>query len=241
MKTNTQSGNILFLILLAVVLFAALSYAVTSSLRGGGTDASGEKLTAEIAAMIQFMDQVDAAVLRMNMTKNIRIETISFRHDSAYYGTNAPIVDYMDNPNCTNDSCRVFRPDGGGAMPQIFSKLGAATPDGFTPGSSGLPGHFRIQALQWPYAKTDANDVVLVQYGMKPAVCAEVNRQMGITAQPNFSGTVQFGHNPSLWDSSTRVVSVNPEQLTGKNLFGGPVAGAGDGQYCHVYRLIIAR
>lgn len=65
-----------------MILFAALSYAVTQSLRGGGNDASEESVRVQAASIIQFLDQLDIAVLRMQMSKNIPIANISFGHDS---------------------------------------------------------------------------------------------------------------------------------------------------------------
>lgn len=64
---SAERGNILFLLLLAVVLFAALSYAVTQSMRGGGNDASKEKVELEYARVNNLLVELTTTLQRMRM------------------------------------------------------------------------------------------------------------------------------------------------------------------------------
>lgn len=68
MKTNKsdQNGNILFLILIAVALFAALSYAVTQSSRGGGnTDTETQNIA--ISQLLQQASVYKTEFLRRSI------------------------------------------------------------------------------------------------------------------------------------------------------------------------------
>lgn len=70
--SHTERGNILFLILLAVVLFAALSYAVTSSMRGGGKDASDEKLSLMASEILNQVALWRTAHERLRIPADVR-------------------------------------------------------------------------------------------------------------------------------------------------------------------------
>lgn len=103
---NGQRGNILFLILLAVVLFAALSYAVTSSMRGDGKNASGEKAQLDQAVMDNYTAAVNAGTLRLQMR-------------------GCSTIDYTPPSGWASEShnCQLFHPDGAGVTYIDFGTL----------------------------------------------------------------------------------------------------------------------
>ncbi|MGB1077042.1 MAG: hypothetical protein ACPG05_01945 [Bdellovibrionales bacterium] len=103
-KSN-ERGNVLFLILIAVALFAALSFAVTSSSRGGG-DADAEKAELDQAVSDNCVSNVQAAELKVSLLNGCASDQISYELED---GT---------NPNASapaDESCHVFRRSGGGA------------------------------------------------------------------------------------------------------------------------------
>ena len=68
---SSDKGNILFLILLAVMLFAALSYAVTSSVRGGGKNASEENISLFIDQVIQAANLLENNMIRAMLVDGV--------------------------------------------------------------------------------------------------------------------------------------------------------------------------
>lgn len=235
---RTQAGNILFLILLTVALFAALAYAVTSTMRGGGKDASGEAAKAQAASIIQFLAAVDSGLLRMQMTGNLKTEQISFRYASKRANGNA-MGGYQNNALCATPNCQLFHPEGGGIEFPGFEKY-ALKPD---PTNTAIhPGYFVTYVIQWPGAGTEMNDVALQIFALSSAVCDALKQNLGITTAPVVSGDYLQAMPVSAWDSPGLTISSHGNQLIGKNTFVSNITtyynqlGG-----CNLYHLLYAR
>lgn len=117
MYLRRHNGNALFLILIAVALFAALSYAITQSGRGSGsTTRETDALTA--ARIAQYGAAVQSAITRLKLTGGCSDTQISF--ESSQTGTQ-----YQNTSAPSDNSCHVFSAAGGGVtfMPMDTSVL----------------------------------------------------------------------------------------------------------------------
>lgn len=95
-------GNILFMLLIGVVLFAALSYAVSQSLRGGGKDASQEKAQLDQGVLDSYQAAVRNGAYRLELDG---CETVDYTPPASQSPTG-------------DKSCFVFHPDGAGVKYQ---------------------------------------------------------------------------------------------------------------------------
>lgn len=169
--TSNQRGSVFFYILLGVALFAALSYAVATSLRGNsGVSSERNKLAAsEIIATGNLFAE---AVTRIRL-RGYRKEAISFEND---------IYPVYGNGMCPDDRCKVFHSDGGG--------LSWENPP---PNITEIPWVFSGTIAVQDVGSSDGDLAAFLS--MIPAdVCKEINVMLGIMSPtetvPYIPGTI---------------------------------------------------
>lgn len=172
-----QNGNALFLILIAVALFAALSYAVTQSGRGGG-NIDRETASIQAAQIIQFSGLLRAEVQRAKMLNNVSVENLDFGSDIYRRWTDPPAT-WADNPNCLSTSCRIFQSKGGHVPEPLFPE---ATLSWSLSHSSTHPhpGHPVVTRADLVGMGTGDDDLVLLIIRLREDVCDALNRELGM-------------------------------------------------------------
>lgn len=158
-----QKGNALFLILIAVALFAALSYAITQSGRGGSGGVNREREGLNTAQVVQFMGAVQQAVNRL-LLSGCTLTTLNF---------DTPGLTGYDNLSAPADgTCDIFGPAGGGVTY-------IAPPSGFSGGEPyAISGHNRIRNV----GDNDLGDLVLFLPVTSLTACTDFNARMNLPA-----------------------------------------------------------
>lgn len=171
---NNQSGNVLFLILIAVALFAALSYAVTETNRGGGMDVTEQRAKVLADEMLIYMSSVEKVVQRA-LAKGISESDLCFDYD-AYPGGNA---DY-EHGACADPTHRIFSVSGGGVKWQ--EPVGEAV----TAASTGLwsfDGSNRILDVGTDNVSPNSVELTMFLFDVNPRICRIINERAGVTAK----------------------------------------------------------
>jgi len=200
MKTNNNSekGNVLFLILIAVALFAALSYAVTQSSRSGG-DAGRETNILNSAQLSQYPNQIRTAILRQ-VIDGIDIFSIRF---------NAP-ADF-DDLDGTTGRIGVFHPNGGGA---VFQDASVDMMANGSPGQWTYNLEFEVPDIGLSVSSGIAgNDLIAFLPGVTLSVCQRINLEAGISSDPSanppvIATTVATAYAENMVDDGTTDYSI---------------------------------
>jgi hypothetical protein len=176
-KRASERGNVLFLILIAVALFAALSYAVTQSTRSGGGDASKETNLVNAAGVTQYPASVKTAITRMIVSNGTDADSLLFNTPSTYgsFTTTYP---------ATNG---VFHPTGGGAT---YTDAPANVMQSGSPGTWHFNGENQVTNIGTSGTLSASTaDVIAFLPGVKKAVCDSIHGKLGIsTAYPTLTG-----------------------------------------------------
>jgi len=169
---ENSNGNVLFLILIAVVLFAALSYAVTQSNRSGGSEVTERELL-KGAVMAQYGISLRTSVQRM-IISGVSAEDIEMHTAGGNW-----------IPCNTGDNC-IFSPEGGGITPSDL----AANPDVDEYGN--IWNYFQpSDGIDIGDMGTPAADMLLARHikfnepGRK--LCMQINNGLGISGIPSAS------------------------------------------------------
>lgn len=246
-QRRPERGNILFLILLAVVLFAALSNAVTQSIRGGGKDASTEGAQTTAAVIMQRMANTSAGIQRFLLTSGYTLETIDLKFTGAPHGAG-------DASTCTVDACNLYDPAGGNVTVPLLPK-GSQLSDQSTIAASCPINYFNSDGTIKPFAMiigvkdvgTSLPELVLYYCGVKKSVCdalnaATLNDSTVSTLFWNFGGFGTFagGTNPLPVTTANQIggVSPNDNRLAGATTF--CVDAAGPTSYS-LFHVLVAR
>lgn len=164
---SRERGNVLFLILIAVALFAALGFAVSDILRSGNpTTIAGEQARVFAGEIMDYGRNMRQAVQNVKISNGCRDTEISFENNVE--------TGYV---NGANTECQVFHPDGG-AMSWVS------------------PANAVNDGSEWIYAGTNhaddigtsAPDLVMILRNINSNVCDRINAASGITALGSDSG-----------------------------------------------------
>lgn len=176
-KTNhSESGNVLFMILVGIVLFAALNF--TISRFGGGEDASEQMKDDRVELSANQI--AGYAMQAKNVIERLEVSGT----DTGSLTFEQPSDPDYDTPPNTN---KLFHPQGGG-----MNAIELSNDVYDTALSDPAPGIYygRFENIEW--TPSTAHDVVMTVYGLKQSVCEKLNNKIiGSATIPDLDDTAR--------------------------------------------------
>lgn len=178
MCDSKQNGNVIFFILIAIALFAALSMAVNQAGQGNGGEITEEKSRVYASEIMEYGDLLSATLSKLRLS-GCSLEQISFERTGS--------TDYANGTAPVDNTCDVFSNEGGGLTWPDFSPA-AFDPAWSSHADFGDP-IFSIKN-EIPQVGTDGDgansfDLVMFVEGLAAGVCSAINQRIDGSTLPD--------------------------------------------------------
>lgn len=178
---SRQRGSVLFVILVGVILFAALSYTVASMMRGGNPAIiSEEKARIFAAEIINYGRALRQATQNLKIT-GCTAEEISFE--------NTTLVGYDHTPAAAAE-CQIFNESGGSMVYLVpalddwldmnYSPTPALRGQWFFPANTCVPGIGNAPAGGCRADGQDNEALIVILPYVNRQICIQINRELGV-------------------------------------------------------------
>jgi len=164
-SNKQQNGSVFFYILIAVVLLAALSYAVSRDSRNNATILTDQQAKVAAQSIIEQGQTVSNALQKL-LLRNIDETKISFEN---------PIDAGYTLSTCTENICKIFDINGGG-LNWIYP------PENANDGTNWL---YVGDAPIADIGPSLRNDITMILPNINQAVCQEINFKLGLSTTNN--------------------------------------------------------
>lgn len=162
---NPESGNVMFYILIAIALLAALSFAISQGSRGGADGLTGEHERLLASEILEYSDTVKKSVQILRL-RGIGFDQLDF---------DAPALAGHNNAACTGDDCMIFNLSGGGA---VYKQASA---DAMTTAGDWLfAANNEVDEVGTTTGAADGADLLMILQPLKKAICININDRLGV-------------------------------------------------------------
>ncbi|MCI5061019.1 MAG: hypothetical protein MRY79_08105 [Alphaproteobacteria bacterium] len=176
LQPNPERGNVFFYILLAIVLVAALTYAVTRGNRGNVDVFTDQQAKLAAQEIIEYGNTIAAAVQKLRLRGCADTE-ISFENDiyAGYTNSNAP----------ADKSCHVFDLNGGALE---YTK--SPEPYFFPANPSWRQSYGFMTGSEWDgngstCADASCSDIIMILLPLDKKLCDQLNKLIGFSTPPS--------------------------------------------------------
>lgn len=209
MKYKSQSGNVLFYILIAVALLAALSFAVTQSGRGSGKQISDERARLLASEIIEYANTISNGATQLRLRYSSNALDFSNSDNTGFTG------DYT-NPNSTGAENQIFNVAGAGINYQKISDDAIDTSCG-----SGGPGEwwFLIGIGIEEIGDTAKSELVAQGRCIQKNVCTKINDLLGVNNPGNNPPSASWGGSVNFQGSFIDTATTTAAAVKGQPAF----------------------